>query len=145
MIIWRGWGILAVLYALAGGGIGGAIAGPFGVAVGLLAAAVGTWFTGQYFNQQRPRKNLADWKSARSQQLDHLVGAGQFSLGPGQPQPRSMDEARWQADELLAAEERSASQGLLNRHSVFWIPMQYLAFVIAVGAVIALATGLFGN
>lgn len=134
-----------MLYAAAGGGIGAAIAGPLGAAFGLLAAAVGTWFTGQHFNQTGPKRKLEEWKGARSAQLDQLVSAGQFSLGPGQPQPRSMDEARWQADELLAAEERSVSEGMLNRHSVFWIPMQYLSVLIACGALMAVFVGVSGR
>lgn len=132
---------MAVAYAMLGGLVGSA-GGGIGVAIGLLAAATGTWFHGQHLNQTLPKRRLAEWQTARSAQLDHLVGTGQFSLGPGQPQPRSMDEARWQADQLLAAEQQSAGQGLLNRHSVFWIPMQYLSFVIAAGAVMALFLGI---
>lgn len=133
-----------MLYAAVGGLIG-SVAGPFGVAAGLVLAAVGNWFTGQHFNQTGPKRKLAEWKESRSNQLDQLVSAGQFSLGPGQPQPRSMEEARWQADQLLAAEEHSAGQGLLNRHSVFWIPMQYLSVLIACGALMAIFIGVTGR
>jgi hypothetical protein len=59
MIIWRGWGVLALLIAGLGGGAGTALAGTLGVdtsepnagtAFGLLLAAVAIWFVGARLN-----------------------------------------------------------------------------------------------
>lgn len=136
MIIWRGWGVLAFVFFGVGTLIGVGL-GSWGLVGGFLAAAVATWFVGQQLNRKGPQKKLADWKVSRRNQLDQLVQAGQFSLGPGQQQPRSVDEARRQSDELLAAEENAHREGSENRHTLFWIPMQYLAPVMLVAALYA--------
>lgn len=80
MIIWRGWGFLAFLYACAafvmvmrvtdalvpGGNL------PFLFGSGLLLAAVATWFTGLVLNQSGPRRKLA---AAGSSKITHLLQA----------------------------------------------------------------------
>jgi hypothetical protein len=63
MIIWRGWGVLALLIAGLGGGGGTAIAGALGMdtsepnvgtAFGLLLAAAAIWVVGARLNAPRP-------------------------------------------------------------------------------------------
>jgi len=63
MIIWRGWGILALLIAGIGGGGGTAIAAALGAdtsepnvgtAFGLLLAAAAIWVVGSRLNAARP-------------------------------------------------------------------------------------------
>ena len=98
MIIWRGWGFLAFLYAFAAFAMvmmvtdalvpGGNL--PFLFGSGLLLAAVATWFTGLLLNQSGPRRKLA------------------------------------------------AVNELTNRHTFFFIPLQYWGFVLGALAMVSL-------
>jgi hypothetical protein len=149
MIIWRGWGILAFIYAAVAMmlflGFASALvpdaALPFTAAIGLLGAAAATWFTGIAMNRTAPQRKIDAWAQGRRAQLDELVATGQFSLGPGQPQPRSLDEARLMADAVLAHEVEQTKKAY-NVHTLFFIPMQYLAFAWAGIAVIVVIAGL---
>lgn len=148
MIIWQGWGILSVAYGLLAamvfGGIGSTFLPetsiPFSVAVGMLFAAVATWFTGTRMNRTGPRHEVEDWAAQRESELDALVRTGRFSLGPGRPQPSSEAEAREMADALLEHEMRQTA-GAFNRHRVFWIPMQYIAVLWLAIAAFAVVSG----
>ena len=62
MLVWRGWGIIALLIAGAGGGIGTGIGVALGgasdtanagTAIGLALAAVALWFVGRRLNAPR--------------------------------------------------------------------------------------------
>ncbi|MBN8883199.1 MAG: hypothetical protein J0H73_12910, partial [Salana multivorans] len=94
MIIWRGWGVLAFVYAAVGMILFAGVAStlvpesvlPFTIGIGLLLAAVATWFTGIALNRTSPRRKIDAWAQERKRQLDDLVVTGRFSLGPGQPQ-----------------------------------------------------------
>lgn len=139
LLIWRGWGILPVLYLVAALILTGLLVSlglpqsSFGIVffgLGLLAA-VATWFTGVAINQNRPRRKAAEWAQHRRAQLNELVVSGRFSLGPGQPQPASLEEAQRMSDDLFAAETAELDKAVRNRHTLFWIPMQYVAFVLA--------------
>ncbi|MBO9625928.1 MAG: hypothetical protein J7484_06100 [Microbacterium sp.] len=151
MIIWRGWGILAFIYAAVGmilfAGIGSKLVSstalPFLIAIGLLGAAAATWFTGIAMNRTAPQRKIDAWLQDRRAQLTHLVETGQFSLGPGQPQPSSMAEAQQMADALFEHERQQTTRAF-NGHTLFWIPMQYFAFVWAGVAVLAVVTGVIG-
>lgn len=149
MIIWQRWGVLAALYAAIAvalfAGFGSTfLDGPgllISTAVGLVVAAVATWFTGIALNQTAPAKKVAEWSSARRSELDDLVESGRFSIGPGKPQPTSFEEARAQADALFAAETARAKGGK-NKHTLFFIPMQYFAFVFGAIALVLLVLAL---
>ncbi|PXY26198.1 hypothetical protein DI005_07045 [Prauserella sp. PE36] len=63
MIVWSGWGILALVFAMLGAMVGtlaglavGVVAEPtnFGTALGLAAAAVAIWFVGRRLNRPKP-------------------------------------------------------------------------------------------
>ena len=104
IFIWRGWGILVVLYALAGVVVGTVVRNAAGggvragVAIGAceVLAGIGVWFTGLRLNRE-PDRTLVD--------------------------PKSGNEVR-----------------LRRRHTLFWIPMQYWAPVLAiVGVIVAIA------
>ncbi|GAB3597652.1 hypothetical protein [Microbacterium tumbae] len=148
MIIWRGWGILAIVYALVAmilfAGLASTVlpegALPFSIAIGLIIAAAATWFTGDAMNRTRPQGKVDAWARSRREQLDALVASGRFSLGPGQPQPGSLAEAQQMADALFE-HEKGQTRRALNVHTVFWIPMQYLAFVWAGIAIVVLVLG----
>lgn len=134
-----------MLFAGAGAALGSTPLGSWGVALGLMAGAVATWFAGVHLNRKGPQVKLAQWRGQRRQQLDHLVETGQFSLGPGQPQPRSVEEARAWSQELFAAEERENTRSLEDRHTLFWLPMQYFAFVWGALAVVVLVLAIIGR
>ncbi|MGN7979095.1 hypothetical protein ACTJJ4_16075 [Microbacterium sp. 22195] len=148
MIIWRGWGILAVIYAGAAaalfGGLGSTFlpyaAVPVSIAIGMIGAAIATWYTGQALNGTGAQRKIDAWAKARSEQLHELVETGRFSLGPGQPQPQSVEEARQQSAWLFEQETQQA-QRARNQHTLFFIPLQYWAFVIAAVAVFAAISG----
>jgi hypothetical protein len=148
MIIWRGWGVLAFIYAAVAmmlfAGLGSTLVSdkalPFSIAIGLIAAAVATWFTGIALNRTSPQRKIDAWLQERRAQLTHLVESGQFSLGPGQPQPASMEEARQMADTLFE-HEKTRSKRTVNVHTLFFAPMQYFAFVWGGIAVIIIVAG----
>lgn len=151
MVIWRGWGIIVFGYiALAMilfMGLGSQFlpesALPYSGAIGLAIAAVATWFTGQAMNVTRPQKKIDAWYQAREQQLAQLVSSGQFSLGPGQAPPTSAAEAQSQSEVLLQQELRQARRSR-NAHTMFFIPMQYWAFIIGAAAIVLLVLGILG-
>ena len=148
MIIWKGWGVLAVLYTFLCVILAGGISALMGdshegvvVGIGVMLSAVPTWFTGRALNVTGPKKKVDEWARARRAQLDDLVRTGQFSLGPGQPQPQSMQEAQAMSDHLfqMELEERSRIRG---QHSLFWVPMEYIAYIQAAGGVLVAIMGL---
>ncbi|OCG73100.1 hypothetical protein [Microbacterium sediminis] len=151
MIIWRGWGVLAFVYGAIAMMLFAGLAStmvaesalPFTIAAGLAIAAVATWFTGQALNVTQPQKKIDEWHAARRQQLDALVSSGQFQLAPGQAPPSSLEEARAQSEQLLQHELQQA-QRARNGHTLFWIPMQYWAFIFAGIAVVVLVLGIVG-
>jgi xanthine/uracil permease len=93
MVIWKGWGILSLLLAVAGvfagvalgGGVfGSREVGRYAVVGGLVVAAVANWFVGRSLNQSR----------------------------------------------------RDANASALNRHSLFFIPMEWWSAIMLVCAVL---------
>jgi len=138
MIIFAGWGILAVAPPLALGYLlwwatgGNMIVSALGVAAG----GVADWFLGIYFNKTRPARDLAARMDARSAQLHQMADAGQFYRGPGYPMPTSLAEAHQQADELAVEEYNQLKARVGNRHTLFFIPMQYIGILAAAGGVV---------
>lgn len=151
MVIWRGWGVLAFIYAALAmifclGAASTVVPGsalPFTAAIGLLLAAVATWFTGRALNVTGPQKKIDAWFPARQQQVHELVDTGRFSLGPGQPPPTSHEEARDQGEQLLQLELQQARRSL-NIHTLFFVPMQYWAVIMACVAVLVVVLGAVG-
>jgi len=144
MIIFAGWGILAAVPPVALYFLFTALAPnlPWIGALGIVLGGVADWFLGVYFNQTRPAKDLATRMEARSAELHALADAGQFYRGPGYPMPTSLADAHQQAD-ALAAEEYHALKGkVANRHTLFWIPMQYVGLLVAAAGVVYAVTGL---
>lgn len=150
-MIFRGWGGLAAAYVVLAlilcRGVASTLvpesALPSTAAVGLVAAAAATWFTGQAVNQSRPRNKIDAWYAERQKQLDELVDSGRFPMGAGQPPPASYEEVQTQADQLLEHELRQARRSL-DVHTLFFLPMQYWAPVMAVAALGALVLGIVG-
>lgn len=129
-----------------GAGLGAALASAVGdqwtialVGIGLLLGGVGTAFLGQYLNVSRPRDQVRQWSAERSAQWHSIADAGQFHLGPGYAAPRSVAEAHAQADQLVATEEREATARTRNRHTLFFIPIQWVGLLAVVcGLVLAI-------
>lgn len=144
IFFWRGWGGLAVgipvlatgaLLALGGGldlldRFGGML-----VAVGGMLGGLGAFLLGMRLNRFAPAERLERAMAERRAAVHEAVDAGAFSLGPTAPPPRSYQEAQWQADRLLADEEAQAAKGLLDRHTLYGIPMQWAG--LGVGLMLA--------
>lgn len=139
MIIWRGWGIIGFLIPLACAGLMAALGSELGmdnpailVALGVMLGGVGAFVTGRWFNETRAVEESASYMEGRNAELQHLIARGQFQLAPGYAQPRSMAEAQAQASAILQSEQAQVSKAFRNRHTVFWIPMQWFGVVVAV-------------
>lgn len=137
MVIWRGWGILAVLFLGAGAGLGSAVGGRVGLVLGLLVGAAACWAVGQRMNATGPAAKVAAYREARAAELHAMADAGTFHLGAGHPAPTSYEEAHAQADYLANAEADALKGRGHNAHTLFFIPMQFWAFVGALLAVLA--------
>lgn len=147
MVISRGWGIISFLLLLAGWGLGFAITNPssLGGGVGLIVAAVGCWFFGQWINVAKPRKDLHTAMDQRAAQLHAAAENGTFYLGPGNPMPNSRADAHAQADALLTAERDQLDISGRNAHTLFWIPVQYFAFIGAAIGVMLIFSAMAGR
>lgn len=136
MIIWRGWGILAVGFFLLAGILGVGVpfglwgaAGKWVLAPVAVLSGVGCWLTGTYLNVTKPRRRAEVEFPALREQVRQSVDAGTFRLA-NQPPPASRDQAIGQAQAYLATVEASMG-GERNAHTLFWIPLQYWGIVIA--------------
>ena len=146
MIVFSGWGILAVVPPVALFFLLGTITGSVWTgAIGLIAGGVVDWFLGIYFNQTRPARDLTTAMDARSRELHAMADAGTFYRGPGHPMPTSLADAHQQADQLAAEEYHALKNKVGNRHTLFWIPMQYLGVVCAVGGAVLMVFALMNN
>ena len=110
--------------------------------LGMVIGSIGTWFLGRWFNEQRAVTQVDKLLAARRQELDHLVQTRQFQYAPGYPAPNSYEEARAQADQLLAGEAAAIHKRARNRHTLFWVPMQYMAFLTGAIGLLILAIGI---
>lgn len=152
MIIWAGWGILGVLIPGLAAALMAALGAALGatedegtifIGLGLFAGAVGAFLLGTWMNKTRVPEAAEKALLPRRQQLDQLVASGQFQLGPGQPVPTSPEEAQAQSDYLFAAELEATQKGMRNRHTLFWMPMQWIAALIGLIGLFVAAISLF--
>ena len=144
MIVWAGWGILALvppvaLYFLMAAAAGGNV---WVGAIGLILGGVIDWFLGVYFNKTRPARELAKTMDARSSELHAMAEAGTFYRGPGFPMPTSLADAHQQADQLAAEEYHALKSKVSNRNTLFFIPMQYFGILCAIGGAVLMVAGL---
>jgi len=139
MIIFSGWGILALLPPGIGYGLGMLIGVAVGgesstkalviAGIGLMIGSVGDWYLGIWLNKTRAAKQIDTALAARQQQLQQLVASGQYYRGPGFPMPTSMQDAQNQAQAQFAAESSAAHASIGNRNTLFFIPIQYWAYI----------------
>lgn len=150
MIIWRGWGIIGAGFALLGcllglglwTGFGEPTANP-GPFMGpcVVIAGVGTYLLGKWLNVTSVDAKTEQYLAPRSRQLHELVESGQFQMAPGMPQPASFEEAQAQAAHLLQQERTQVHQQLKDRHTLFFIPVQYVGLaVVFIGLAVTIAT-----
>ncbi|WP_345081928.1 hypothetical protein [Brachybacterium paraconglomeratum] len=149
MIIWRGWGVLAVVYialcaAFLGGLIGASVlqssaaAGPLaglGIMIGGALAAVHGW----YLNVHGPRKRADQWEEAERPRLEDAADRGLLVVG--NTQPSSPEEAAQMIESVITDGRRAI--GRHGPHSVFWIPMEIIGILAIVGGAILAAATLF--
>lgn len=146
MIIWRGWGILAFIYtllgALVGTWIGTAIASDTAVFVfvglgGILGAA-GGFAHGWYLNVVAPQKKAEEWEAQERVRLRQVAESGRLVYNNVAPQTAA------EADQMIEAiiMQGRAQFKRLGYHSVFWIPMQWFAVVLAVICVMLVVLGI---
>ncbi|MFT3887374.1 MAG: hypothetical protein QM713_04325 [Arachnia sp.] len=141
MIIWRGAGILAVLFFMAAGifGMGlpyaiWGVAGKWALIPVALAAGAGCWFTGRYLNVIKPQRIAEQTVPAFRDQVLRSVEDGTFRL-PNQPPPTSYAEAQGQAAAYLQVHIPTMLRAK-NQNTLFWIPIEYWGIVIAVWGVV---------
>jgi len=134
--------LVLVVFGVCGGVAGGLSHGnPIAVGVGFLGGAAGIWYLGKWFNHSMPKAGYEAAVNARAQELSRMVEVGAYQH-PGLPAPESVEEARAMADEQLKYEAESARRGYFNRHSLFFLPMQYWAVVAAIAGVALIISGL---
>lgn len=148
MIIWRGWGILAFIYtllgALVGTWIGNAISSGTGVFIfvglfGILGAA-GVFAHGWYLNVVSPQKKAEQWEAQERVRLREVAESGRLVYNNTSPQTAAEAD---QMIEAIIAQGRGQFKRL-GYHSVFWIPMQWFAVVLAAVCVLIAVLGIAG-
>lgn len=149
MIIWRGWGFLAVVYiglcvGLLAGAIGTSLPyeGAPGVLVGvaLVIGGAATAVHGWYLNLVRPKRKATEWELAERPRLE--AAADQGSLVVGNVQPRDRDEAEAMIDSVI--EDGRRVIGKHGPHSVFWIPMEVIGIIAAIIGAVVFVINLIG-
>lgn len=147
IIVWRGWGGLAIGFPALGAILFLALLSSLrasssslgtGAGAGVALGSIGTFLFGRWINgSDRAQARAATMLEPRRHQLGQLVASGQFHLAPGMPLPRSHDEARAQADYVYQQELHQLSEQLTGRHTMFFIPMQFIGILtFAVGVMI---------
>lgn len=138
MIIFRGAGFLAFLAFGLAVGIGALLARALGsdlgssgwtVSVGLLVSAGLVFLLGQHLNVTRP---TAQFERIRGR---HLGQVSTSLATDGLPEPLPLAE-----QPPLEPEEEQVLRRMKNRHTLFWIPMQWFAAVfllVALGNALA--------
>ncbi|MGO1591670.1 MAG: hypothetical protein ACTH1Z_07860 [Ancrocorticia sp.] len=140
MIVWRGWGILAFLMFGLTVGLGALLASMTGTDMdgmtwqGIVACVIGaaaTYYLGNYLNVVRPQQKFAE---ARAEAY------GLVETGPdGVARPLALDQ-----QPELSEDERVAFKGWRNRHTLFFIPMQWWS-VLIVGWGLTMTFATLGN
>lgn len=151
MVFWRGWGVLGLLIpalcTLPLLAIGGSMDLRSGLlttmaGVGLVLGGLGGFFLGRYLNEVKPQAELASALLQLRQRYEQLVASGQFSRGPQYPRPQSMAEAQQQAAQQLAEDDVALRKNLVGRHTLYFIPFQWISAVAAGLGLVCVVMGL---
>lgn len=111
----------------------------------MILGAIAAFLLGYWLNDRGVETKLDRHLASRREQLNQLVHAGQFQLAPGVAQPRSHEEAQQQIETVLANERQELRPGLRNRHTLFFIPVQWFSVLVALVALGLIIAGLVGN
>ena len=148
MIIWRGWGALPIVIAALCIGLGGLMStlnkGLFGVFAGLalIGGGVGTWFLGHWFNQIKPVQRYDEWFAQRREEVAQMVRGGAYANVPDPQRPGQSADPWAMGEYVLQQEGAKLKAALTNRHSLFFIPMQYIGFAMGAAGLIAIVSSL---
>lgn len=168
MIIWRGWGIVALpVVLLCVFGIGSLVSGlsgdeldGVGAGIGLLIAAPATYFLGMRLSRHSSTKAAERYGIARREQLyQHieqtaesatwrdLQGLSQEELQVRWSQQHARNWSQLEAASMaqLQAEQDEVRRMTRNQNSLFFIPVQWLWIPLVAGAAAAIIAALTGN
>lgn len=145
ILIWRGLGFLAALLTLVGAALGVAVATPLGmplagVGAGALLGGAGAAALGWWLNVVRPEAEITKARDDLRQDLWGRVRAGQFQMAPGAPAPRDEQDAQHQVESVVTSYEPQFKK-LRNRHTLFWVPMQFASAALAVVGLLIMVLG----
>ena len=149
MIIWRGWGALPILIAAAAAGLGAlmsmSVPGLRGLFIGLalIGGAVGNWYLGQWLNLEKPRGEFDQWQAGRRSEVAAMVQGGHYSHVPDPQRPGQFADPWAVGEYVLKQESTKVRAALTNRHSLFFVPLQYLGFVMGGIGIVVMVVGLF--
>lgn len=166
MIIWRGWGIVALpVVLLLTFGLGTLISMTLGsneidgvgAGIGLLVAAPVMYLLGGWMNRRAAENAASTYGIARREELYQHVDQAAETQTWRELQGLSQDELRlrwpehhsriWSQHESgalaqLEAEQQEVRRRFRNRHSLFFIPVQWLWVPLGIGGIAALIGGL---
>ena len=154
MIIWRGWGIVgffliiggvALTMGLSGHNSSGTPAGVVAAGAGLLLGGAACAAFGYWLNVTRPRSKADEYLEGLRQELWQRVRAGAFQVEAGAPAPRDEAEATQQVEHLVAQQSQDVRRGLLNRNTLFFIPIHWLGALAVIGGVVFIILGAAGT
>ncbi len=94
---------------------------------------------GIWLNKVEPKAAHETAMGYRAQELQRMVEVGAYQF-PGLPAPESVEEGHALAEEQWKYEDAKARQANFNRHTLFFVPMQYWAFLVAASAVTNIIT-----
>lgn len=151
MIIWRGWGILAILIGGACAGLGAAMGvanpalRPIFIGLMLVAGGVGTWFLGNHLNLRRPMAEFDGWYGRRRDEVAAQVRGGAYNNVQDPQRPGQLADPWAVGEYVLNQESAKVRAALTNRHSLFFVPLQYLGFVMGGIGIVVMIAGAFGG
>lgn len=148
MIIWRGWGAIPIVIAALCVGLGGLMSsfnkGLFGVFAGLalIGGGVGTWYLGQWFNRIKPVEQYDQWFARRRDEVAQMVRGGAYANVPDPQRPGQLADPWAVGEYVLQQEGAKVKSALTDRHSLFFIPMQYIGFAMGAAGLLTIVTSL---
>ena len=75
-------------------------------------------------------------------ELQQRVAQGTFQVSPGAAAPSDPQEAHAQVESLVQVEQERAVKGYRNRHTLYFLPIQWWGVLEAVGGLVLLTTRL---
>lgn len=116
----------------------------YGAAPALTSAGtgVGTWFLGQWFNQVKPVQQYDLWFARRRDEVAQMVRGGAYANVPDPQRPGQVADPWSVGEYVLQQEGAKVKSSLTKRHSLFFIPMQYIGFAMGAAGLITVIASL---